>query len=80
MCVAAADYDNDGYVDLYVTGYGENRFITTMATAILTLRKSLAWPPVAGPPVLPGWTTTATGGSISWRVPHQTSCRQPYGG
>ena len=25
MGVAAADYDNDGYVDLYVTGYGENR-------------------------------------------------------
>lgn len=24
MGVASADYDNDGYVDLYVTGYGEN--------------------------------------------------------
>ncbi len=24
MGVATADYDNDGYVDLYVTGYGEN--------------------------------------------------------
>jgi hypothetical protein len=24
MGVAAGDYDNDGYVDLYVTGYGEN--------------------------------------------------------
>jgi hypothetical protein len=24
MGVAAADYDNDGYVDLYVTGYGQN--------------------------------------------------------
>lgn len=25
MGVAAGDYDNDGYVDLYVTGYGDNR-------------------------------------------------------
>ena len=33
MGVAAADYDNDGFTDLYVTSYGRNICTTTTATA-----------------------------------------------
>jgi len=35
MGVAAGDYDNDGFVDLYVTGYGANHLYHNNATALL---------------------------------------------
>ena len=53
MGVAAADYDNDGYVDLYVTGYGDNRLYHNNGNGTFTdVTKKLA---VAGG----GWSTSA---------------------
>ena len=33
MGVAVGDYDNDGFEDIYVTGYGGKRSTITMGTA-----------------------------------------------
>jgi len=53
MGVAAADYDNDGYVDLYVTGYGENHLYHNNGNGTFTdVTKKLG---VAGS----GWSTSA---------------------
>ena len=70
MGVAAADYDNDGYVDLYVTGYGENHLYHNNGNGTFSeLRRSLVSWAAVGPPAPAGSTTIATGGSIcSWRV------------
>ncbi len=53
MGVAAGDYDNDGYVDLYVTGYGENHLYHNNGDGTFTdVTKKLG---VAGG----GWSTSA---------------------
>jgi enediyne biosynthesis protein E4 len=53
MGVTAGDYDNDGYVDLYVTGYGENHLYHNNGDGTFTeLTKKLG---VAGG----GWSTSA---------------------
>jgi len=53
MGVAAADYDNDGYVDLYVTGYGQNHLYHNNGDGTFTdVTKKLG---VAGS----GWSTSA---------------------
>ena len=53
MGVAAGDYDNDGYVDLYVTGYGENHLYHNGGDGTFTdVTKKLG---VAGG----GWSTSA---------------------
>jgi hypothetical protein len=53
MGVAAADYDNDGYVDLYVTGYGENHLYHNNGDGTFTdVTKKLG---VSGG----GWSTSA---------------------
>jgi len=53
MGVAAGDYDNDGYVDLYVTGYGENHLYHNNGNGTFTdVAKRLG---VAGS----GWSTSA---------------------
>src|SRR5262249_40173034 len=64
MGVAAADYDNDGYTDLYVTSYGRTPCITTTATgpSPTSLRRR-AWPR-AGGPSRPAFSTTIT--TVSW--------------
>jgi hypothetical protein len=51
--VAAADYDNDGFVDLYVTGYGENHLYHNNGDGTFTdVTKKVG---VAGG----GWSTSA---------------------
>src|SRR6266404_5461202 len=53
MGVAAADYDNDGYTDLYVTGYGENHLYHNNGDGTFTdvaMKQGVA----AG-----GWSTSA---------------------
>src|SRR5436190_3896333 len=53
MGVAAADYDNDGYVDLYVTGYGANHLYRNNGAGVFSdVTKKLG---VAGA----GWSTSA---------------------
>lgn len=53
MGVAAADYDNDGYVDLYVTGYGQNHLYRNNRDGTFAdVTKKLG---VAGD----GWSTSA---------------------
>ncbi len=53
MGVAAGDYDNDGYVDLYITGYGENKLYHNNGDNTFTdVTKRLG---VAGG----GWSTSA---------------------
>src|SRR6266566_2261412 len=53
MGVAAADYDNDGYIDLYVTGYGGNHLYHNNGNGTFTdLTKRLG---VGGG----GWSTSA---------------------
>ena len=53
MGVASADYDNDGYVDLYVTGYGENHLYHNSGDGTFTdVTKKLG---VQGS----GWSTSA---------------------
>ena len=53
MGVATGDYDNDGYVDLYVTGYGENHLYHNNGNGTFTdVAKKLG---VAGG----GWSTSA---------------------
>jgi len=37
MGVAVADYDNDGYEDVFVTGYGSNHLYTTTEIAPLPM-------------------------------------------
>jgi hypothetical protein len=37
MSVAAGDFNNDGFEDLYVTGYGETTFIRITAMALLPM-------------------------------------------
>jgi hypothetical protein len=53
MGVAAADYDNDGYVDLYVTGFGDNHLYHNNGDGTFTdLAKKLG---IGGS----GWSTSA---------------------
>src|SRR2546426_5474491 len=53
MGVATGDYDNDGYVDLYITGYGENHLYHNNGDGTFTdVTKKLG---VAGG----GWSTSA---------------------
>ncbi len=53
MGVAAADYDNDGFVDLYVTGYGQNHLYHNNGDGTFTdVTRKLG---VAGG----GWSTSA---------------------
>jgi len=53
MGVAAADYDNDHYIDLYVTGYGENHLYHNNGNGTFTeLTKKLG---ISGG----GWSTSA---------------------
>ena len=53
MGVAAGDYDNDGYVDLYVTGYGENTLYRNLGNG--TFADVTAKTKMAGG----GWSTSA---------------------
>ena len=64
--VAIADYDNDGWPDIYVTNWGKNRLYHNnhdgTFTDVAEKAGVHAW--ATGPPAPPGATTTATGGSI----------------
>src|SRR5438093_9212618 len=64
MGVAVADYDNDGFEDLYVTGFGATRFTATTATALSQmLRRGRAWEREAGAPAQDFLITTMTASS-----------------
>ncbi len=66
MGVAAADYDNDGRVDIYITALGQNRLFRNMGGLkfrMSPLRQESATRAFRRAP--PGSTSTATAGSIS---------------
>jgi hypothetical protein len=61
MGVAVADFDNDGRLDLYTTGYGGNVLYHNLVTAnSKTSPGKRACSAVASAPARPGRTTTAT--------------------
>ncbi len=64
---AVADYDNDGWPDIYVANYGKKPPLSQQSATELspTSPKKPASRSAAGPPVPPGATTTATACSIS---------------
>src|SRR5437870_3456662 len=62
MGVAVGDYDNDGYEDLYVTGYGGNKLYHNNGDGTFTdVTAQREWEAVDGRPAQRGliWTTTA---------------------
>ncbi len=65
MAAIAADYDNDGYVDLLVTGYGTGDSLSQQWQRHLHRRhrESRSSRRPAGPSVPPGSTTTTTAAS-----------------
>jgi hypothetical protein len=65
MGVAAADYDNDGFVDLFVTGYKADRLYHNNGDGTFSdVTSKLPESTMAGPPVPAGSTTIATAVSI----------------
>jgi len=63
--VSVADYDNDGWPDIYVGNYGKNRLTTTITTEPLPMwPKGQVWHWAIGLLAQPGATTTAMGGWI----------------
>ncbi len=85
MGVAAGDYDNDGWTDLYVTNFGHNVLLGTVAMGrSRTLRLNRAPTTHVGRWRRFSWTSIATAGSISmsaitWssRSPHTRPARAP---
>jgi len=64
MGVAAADYDGDGWVDLYVTSYGRNILYRNNGNATFTdVTEKAGTARRVGPPARFGLTTTMT---ASW--------------
>ncbi len=65
--VAIADYDNDGWPDIYVTNFGKNRLYHNNhdGAALPTSQRKQASLSATGQPEPPGGTTTAMAGSIS---------------
>jgi len=63
--VAIADYDNDGWPDIYVTNWGKNRLITTITMGLLLIwprKPECSW--VTGRLARRGEITTGTAASI----------------
>jgi len=69
MGVAAGDYDNDGFVDLYVTGYGATISITTTATATFADVTKKLGVGGSGWSTSAGWLTTIATATRSLRGP-----------
>ena len=67
--VAIADYDNDGWPDIFVSNWGKNRLYHNNHDGTFTDVAEKAGvaldDPLRGTPAPPGATTTATAGSIS---------------
>ena len=65
MAAIAADFDNDGFVDLFVTGSARRSSIAIKGTAHSRMsHRRPEFMSKAGPSVRHGWTTTATAASI----------------
>jgi hypothetical protein len=65
MGVAAADYDNDGYVDLFVSGYKADRLYRNKGDGSFTdVTRNFQAFRKAGPPVPVGLISIATAASI----------------
>ncbi|MEA2541495.1 MAG: enediyne biosynthesis protein [Acidobacteriaceae bacterium] len=64
MGVAVGDYDNDGYEDLYVTGYGGNHlYHNNGAGKFADVTEASGAGAAGGPPPRAGWIWTTMGGS-----------------
>jgi hypothetical protein len=65
MGVAIADYDNDGWPDIFVSNFGKTASTTTTTMALSpTWPRKPAWRWATGRAASPGATTTVTGGWI----------------
>ena len=65
MGAAVGDYDNDGFADLYVTGYGGNRLYRNKGDGTFAdVTAGAGSRPAAGAPAPGSSTTTTTAASI----------------
>ena len=67
MGAAAADFDNDGYTDLYVTGFRGNQLFRNNGDGTFTDDHRAGWVSraAAGRPAPHGWMSIRMAGSIS---------------